>query len=301
MSELKCPTARCEPGGQVGIRARTDPGSQAAADDLAEVRAAARVRKASARPAPGDTLEFRPTQQCATSATGLLTQSLHVTEQQPEDGCVLPQRCRISRTLDLPHEAHVQPSASPRFDGVTDDLEAHIATRGRRRGGVAALGALASAAADAGDDEQLGLDEARIDEASARFWDIGGVKSARSIQAEPTRRAPAAHDPRIAAPARMNRGESTHLGRGPPRVGGNRAMCAPCSHHTTAKAVSTTSPCDAAGPRSRWAASPGCRGVSAVDTGPYRGRVARSGRPTPPRPRLPVSAPAVSAPTFAFP
>jgi hypothetical protein len=40
MSELKCPTARCEPGGEVGIRARTDPGSQAAADDLAyETRA----------------------------------------------------------------------------------------------------------------------------------------------------------------------------------------------------------------------------------------------------------------------
>jgi hypothetical protein len=36
MSELKCPTARCEPGGEVGIRTRTDPGSQAAADDLAE-------------------------------------------------------------------------------------------------------------------------------------------------------------------------------------------------------------------------------------------------------------------------
>jgi hypothetical protein len=60
MSELKCPTARREPGGEVGIRARTDPGSQAAADDLAEAGAAARVRKASARPAPGDTLEFRP-------------------------------------------------------------------------------------------------------------------------------------------------------------------------------------------------------------------------------------------------
>jgi hypothetical protein len=41
MSELTCPTARCEPGGAVGIRARTDPCSQAAADDLAEVGAAA--------------------------------------------------------------------------------------------------------------------------------------------------------------------------------------------------------------------------------------------------------------------
>ncbi|MDQ3676369.1 MAG: ParB/RepB/Spo0J family partition protein [Actinomycetota bacterium] len=60
MSELKCPTARCEPGGEVGIRTRTDPGSQPAADDLAEVRAAARLRKASARRAPGDTLAFRP-------------------------------------------------------------------------------------------------------------------------------------------------------------------------------------------------------------------------------------------------
>jgi ParB family chromosome partitioning protein len=37
MSELKCPTARCERGGEVGIRTRTDPGSQAAADGLAEV------------------------------------------------------------------------------------------------------------------------------------------------------------------------------------------------------------------------------------------------------------------------
>ena len=62
MSELKCLTARCEPGGEVGIRIRTDPGSQAAADDLAEVGAAARLRKASARPAPGDTLAFRPEQ-----------------------------------------------------------------------------------------------------------------------------------------------------------------------------------------------------------------------------------------------
>jgi hypothetical protein len=62
MSELKCPTARCEPGGEVGIRTRTDPGSQAAADDLAGVGAAARLRKASAPPAPGDTLAFRPEQ-----------------------------------------------------------------------------------------------------------------------------------------------------------------------------------------------------------------------------------------------
>ena len=45
MSELKCPTARVEPGGEVGIRTRTDPGSEAAADDLAEVGAAARLRK----------------------------------------------------------------------------------------------------------------------------------------------------------------------------------------------------------------------------------------------------------------
>src|SRR5215207_379177 len=37
MSELKCPTARFAPGGEVGIRIRTDPGSQAAADGLAEV------------------------------------------------------------------------------------------------------------------------------------------------------------------------------------------------------------------------------------------------------------------------
>lgn len=33
MSELKCPTVRCEPGGEVGIRPRSDPGSQTAADD----------------------------------------------------------------------------------------------------------------------------------------------------------------------------------------------------------------------------------------------------------------------------
>jgi hypothetical protein len=62
MSELKCPTARCGSGGEVGIRTRTDPGSQAAADGLAEVEAAARLRKASARPEPGDTLAFRPEQ-----------------------------------------------------------------------------------------------------------------------------------------------------------------------------------------------------------------------------------------------
>jgi hypothetical protein len=62
MSELKCPTARCELRGEVGIRTRTDPGSQAAADDVAEAGAAARVRRASARPAPGDTLAFRPKQ-----------------------------------------------------------------------------------------------------------------------------------------------------------------------------------------------------------------------------------------------
>ena len=30
MSEVKCPTVGCEPGGEVGIRPRTDPGSQAA-------------------------------------------------------------------------------------------------------------------------------------------------------------------------------------------------------------------------------------------------------------------------------
>jgi hypothetical protein len=36
MSELKCPTVRSEPGGEVGIRSRTDPGSQAEAADLAE-------------------------------------------------------------------------------------------------------------------------------------------------------------------------------------------------------------------------------------------------------------------------
>jgi hypothetical protein len=35
MSGLKCPTVRCGPGGEVGIRTRTDPGSQAEADDLA--------------------------------------------------------------------------------------------------------------------------------------------------------------------------------------------------------------------------------------------------------------------------
>jgi hypothetical protein len=45
MSELKCPTVRCEPGGEVGISTRTDPGSQAAAADLAEVRAIARLRR----------------------------------------------------------------------------------------------------------------------------------------------------------------------------------------------------------------------------------------------------------------
>jgi ParB-like nuclease domain len=45
MSELKCPMARCEPGGEVGIRTRTEPGSQAEADGPAEVGAAARLRK----------------------------------------------------------------------------------------------------------------------------------------------------------------------------------------------------------------------------------------------------------------
>jgi hypothetical protein len=35
MSELTCPMAGREPGGEVGIRTRTDPGSQAAADGLA--------------------------------------------------------------------------------------------------------------------------------------------------------------------------------------------------------------------------------------------------------------------------
>lgn len=30
MSELECPTVRCEPGGEVGIRPRTHRGSQAA-------------------------------------------------------------------------------------------------------------------------------------------------------------------------------------------------------------------------------------------------------------------------------
>ena len=44
-SQSKCPTVRCEPAGEVGIRPRTDPGSQSAADDLAEVGAAARRRK----------------------------------------------------------------------------------------------------------------------------------------------------------------------------------------------------------------------------------------------------------------
>ena len=60
MSELKCPMVRCESGGEVSIRTRTDPGSQAAADGLAEVGTAARRRKASARPASGDALAFRP-------------------------------------------------------------------------------------------------------------------------------------------------------------------------------------------------------------------------------------------------
>ena len=46
MSESKCPTARSEPGGEVGIRTRTDPASQAAPDGLAEVRAAAGLREA---------------------------------------------------------------------------------------------------------------------------------------------------------------------------------------------------------------------------------------------------------------
>jgi hypothetical protein len=45
MSELKCPTVRYEPGGEVGIRTRTDPGSQTAAADVAEVVPAARLRK----------------------------------------------------------------------------------------------------------------------------------------------------------------------------------------------------------------------------------------------------------------
>ena len=45
MSELKCPTVRYEPGGEAGIRTRTDPGSQTAVADVAEVVPAARLRK----------------------------------------------------------------------------------------------------------------------------------------------------------------------------------------------------------------------------------------------------------------
>jgi hypothetical protein len=60
MSELKCATIRCEPGGEVGVRTRADPGSQAATHGLAEVGAAARFPKASATSASSDTLACRP-------------------------------------------------------------------------------------------------------------------------------------------------------------------------------------------------------------------------------------------------
>jgi hypothetical protein len=45
MSGLKCPTVRYEPGGEAGIRTRTDPGSGTSAADVAEVVPAARPRK----------------------------------------------------------------------------------------------------------------------------------------------------------------------------------------------------------------------------------------------------------------
>jgi hypothetical protein len=44
MSELKCPTVRYEPGGEAGIRTRTDPRSRTSAADVAEVVPAARLR-----------------------------------------------------------------------------------------------------------------------------------------------------------------------------------------------------------------------------------------------------------------
>ena len=59
MCELNSRAARSEPGGKVGIRIPTDPGSQTAADDLAEVGLPLDSEKCT-RPAPGDRLAFRP-------------------------------------------------------------------------------------------------------------------------------------------------------------------------------------------------------------------------------------------------
>ena len=42
MSDLKCPTVRCEPGGEVGIRPRADPGSQGCGRRPAEVGVSSR-------------------------------------------------------------------------------------------------------------------------------------------------------------------------------------------------------------------------------------------------------------------
>jgi len=72
MSDLKRPTVRCEPGGDVGIRPRADPGSQGCGRRPAEVGAAARLAKTSASPAAGDTLAFRPTQASGCTQRGRL-------------------------------------------------------------------------------------------------------------------------------------------------------------------------------------------------------------------------------------
>ena len=66
---VEVPTVRCEPCGEVGIRTQTDPGSQAAADDRL-MGPAARLPKASAPSAPGDTLAFRPERKWAVLTGG---------------------------------------------------------------------------------------------------------------------------------------------------------------------------------------------------------------------------------------
>jgi uncharacterized Ntn-hydrolase superfamily protein len=66
-----------------------------------------------------------------------------------------------------------QPVGLAAVERVIDDLDARIATGGRRRRDAAALGAWASAAADAGDDKHLRIADRRVDEAPALLWNIG--------------------------------------------------------------------------------------------------------------------------------
>jgi hypothetical protein len=48
MSESKCPTVRHEPGGEVGMRTRTDPGTRSSAADVTEVGPCRSTPRASA-------------------------------------------------------------------------------------------------------------------------------------------------------------------------------------------------------------------------------------------------------------